>query len=426
MTESHDQWRDPEETLLDDPLDDPLGPEKGRHAGEGPLVTVVIPCYNQAHFLGEAIESVLSQSYKRFEIVVVDDGSTDDTSEVATRYPRVRCIRQENQGLSGARNTGIGHARGEYLVFLDADDRLLPEALEAGVRELGAHPECAFVSGRCNNIGPDGSPLKDPPRLHVEGDHYLALLRRCYIWPPAVVMFRRWVFEAVGGFDTSLRSSEDYDMYLRIARRFPVCNHKGAIVEYRHHGASMTRNLPRMLSHSVGVLRSQGKYLRKHLKGDKRYEEAYKAGLRFEQGNFGDPLVNEVRSALRGRAWKRAIRGVLVLVRYYPQGLTLLSERRMERHRLARRLHIRRQELEAHERWLEELEATQEKGSGGASLDQERQKTHQEVQRLRERIGRTERRLRNLDRQARTGPDPRIRKLSKRVAARLRSRVLGE
>ena len=99
-----------------------------------PLVTVVIPCYNQAHFLGEAIESVLSQSYRNFELIVVDDGSTDETSEVASRYERVRLFQQENQGLAGARNRGLGEAKGEYVVFLDADDRLLAGALEAGLR----------------------------------------------------------------------------------------------------------------------------------------------------------------------------------------------------------------------------------------------------------------------------------------------------
>src|SRR5918993_3738999 len=137
----------------------------------GPLVTVVIPCYNQAHFLTEAIESVLSQSYPNFEVVVVDDGSTDDTSEVASRYPqKVRLIRQENRGLAGARNTGIGHARGEYLVFLDADDRLLPKALEVGIEQLEAHPECAFVSGHCRWISGDGSPLTGWQQHRVEGD----------------------------------------------------------------------------------------------------------------------------------------------------------------------------------------------------------------------------------------------------------------
>src|SRR5215217_8951250 len=111
-------------------------------------VSVIIPCYNQAHFLSEAIQSVLAQSYPHFEIIVVDDGSTDTTSQVASRYPEVRCIRQNNQGLSGARNSGFAQSKGSYLVFLDADDRLLPGALETGLECLKAHPECAFVSGR--------------------------------------------------------------------------------------------------------------------------------------------------------------------------------------------------------------------------------------------------------------------------------------
>ena len=388
--------------------------------GAALLVTVVIPCYNQAHFLGEAIESVLSQSYPNFEILVVDDGSTDDTSEVATRYPRVRCIRQENRGLAGARNTGIGHARGEYLVFLDADDRLLPEALEAGVRELEAHPECAFVSSRCDNIAADGSPFPPPARLHVEGDHYLALLRRCYIWPPAVVMFRRWVFEAVGGFDTSLRSSEDYDMYLRVARRFPVCNHEEVVAEYRRrHGANMSGDRARMLSHSVGVLRSQ----REQVKGRKDYEEARKDGLRRRQWTHGDPLVEEVRTQIKEGEWGRALRGVLVLVRYYPQGLALLvlNERRMERRRRALRIQSSKQELEAHERHLEELEG----GAGEEVSESALAREYEELQQLRERIWRLERRTQNLDRESQSGLVLRIRKLVNRGVGHLRARLLG-
>src|SRR5262245_20604446 len=94
-----------------------------------PLVSVIIPCYNHAHYLGEAIESVLAQTVQDFEIIVVDDGSTDSTADVAARYPRVRYVRQNNQGLSAARNTGIKHGLGRFLVFLDADDLLLPGAL---------------------------------------------------------------------------------------------------------------------------------------------------------------------------------------------------------------------------------------------------------------------------------------------------------
>src|SRR5919202_4974837 len=196
------------------------------------LVSVVIPCYNQAHFLAEAIESVLEQTYPHFEIVVVDDGSTDNTTEVASGYypsEKVRLLRQENKGLSAARNAGLAESRGEYVVFLDADDRLLAEALEVGIRELEAHPECAFVSGHIRRIAADGSPLRTPPQAlhiaHVEGDHYARLLRYNYIETPGTVMYRRSVFDSVGGFITSTEPCEDWDLYLRIARDYPVHQH---------------------------------------------------------------------------------------------------------------------------------------------------------------------------------------------------------
>src|SRR5215212_8886473 len=137
--------------------------QKEQEGVASPLVSVVIPCYNQAHFLGEAIESVLAQSHPNFEIIVVDDGSPDDTSEVAARYPGVRLVRQENQGLSGARNAGLARSEGEYVVFLDSDDRLLPEALEAHLEHLETRPECAFVSGYYKLMADDGSPLREPP-----------------------------------------------------------------------------------------------------------------------------------------------------------------------------------------------------------------------------------------------------------------------
>ena len=116
------------------------------------LVSVVIPCYDHAQFLAQAIESVLGQSYANFEIIVVDDGSTDNTAEVVKGYSPVRYVYQKNAGRSNARNTGLQQSRGEFLVFLDADDRLLPHALETGVYCMHEHPECAFVSGHCRTI----------------------------------------------------------------------------------------------------------------------------------------------------------------------------------------------------------------------------------------------------------------------------------
>src|SRR5690348_130160 len=111
------------------------------------LVSVVITTYNHARFLGEAIESVLAQTVPPFEVIVVDDGSTDDPAAVVRRYPQLRLIRQRNQGLAAARNTGWRASGGSYLVFLDADDRLLPNALAANLRRLAEWPECAFAYG---------------------------------------------------------------------------------------------------------------------------------------------------------------------------------------------------------------------------------------------------------------------------------------
>src|SRR5207245_5342110 len=155
------------------------------------LVSVIIPCYNQAHFLGEAIESVLAQSYPHFEIIVVDDGSTDNTEEVAGSYPEVRCLRQANQGQAAARNVGLGQSCGEYAVFLDADDRLMPEALAVGLAGFAAHPDCAFVAGHHRWISADGFPLQEIPPHSVEKEHYAELLRRNYIAMLATVMYRR-------------------------------------------------------------------------------------------------------------------------------------------------------------------------------------------------------------------------------------------
>src|SRR5215831_9104653 len=98
--------------------------------GPTPLVSIIIPCYNQAHFLSDAIDSARRQTHSRIEILVIDDGSSDNTSEVAASYRDVYCIRQANQGLSAARNAGLRASKGSLLVFLDADDRLLPNAIE--------------------------------------------------------------------------------------------------------------------------------------------------------------------------------------------------------------------------------------------------------------------------------------------------------
>jgi glycosyltransferase involved in cell wall biosynthesis len=281
-----------------------------------PLVSVVITSYNQARFLADAIESVLKQTCSQFEIIVVDDGSTDNALEIVARYPRLRYIRQDNQGLSAARNTGLRESNGAYLVFLDADDRLLPIALETGVNCLRAHPKCGFVSGHYSVIASDGSPMPRRQAHCVERDHYHALLCRNYIGMHATVMYRRAIFESVGEFNTSLGACEDYDLFLRIAARVPVYCHDKVIAEYRQHDANMSRNHPLMLKSALSVLQSQ----RKHIKGHKEHEKAYQTGIKFWQSLFGDPLVTELRGRLAHGEWRQAMREMLVLLRCYPRG----------------------------------------------------------------------------------------------------------
>jgi glycosyltransferase involved in cell wall biosynthesis len=291
------------------------------------LVSVIIPCYNQANFLGEAIESALSQTYRHFEVIVVDDGSPDNTTEVASGYPGVRCIRQENQGQGAARNTGLHESKGSYLIFLDADDRLLPNALQIGLNCLDAHPECAFVYGHIKIINSDGSPQPTQEQYCIEKGHFQTFLRYNFIWTPATVMFRRDVFESIMGFEPSLSPAEDWDLYLRITRSFPIYCHDNVVAEYRVHRQNITRNYALMLKTSLAVLRSQWKYI----KGRKDYEEAYETGLKTVQDYFGEPLVDEFLGHVRGFELKQAMHKILALLRYYPQGLAKLFVRKAQR-----------------------------------------------------------------------------------------------
>src|SRR5713226_1517108 len=212
-----------------------------------PFVSVVIVCYNQAHYLGEAIESALGQSHCPLEVLVVDDGSIDHTPEVAAAYPAVRYIRQMNRGLSAARNAGLHFCTGEYVLFLDADDRLLPHAVQAGVDCFFGSPEAAFVFGGYRNIFSDGSPAPTSPRQLVASRHYWHLLQGNFIGMHATVLYRRSALEGSGGFDESLRACEDYELYLRLTQRMPVRAHGETIAEYRQHDTNMSKDYAFML-----------------------------------------------------------------------------------------------------------------------------------------------------------------------------------
>jgi glycosyltransferase involved in cell wall biosynthesis len=293
-------------------------------SGRDPTVSVVIPCHNHGRFLREAVDSVQKQTLADFEIIVIDDGSVDETPTVVASLADVRPIRQAHQGLPAARNAGWRASRGHYLVFLDADDRLLPHALQAGLDHMVAHPTAAFVSGHYVMIDGEGRPRPTQERPCVTSDHYGALLRSNYIGMHATVVYRRDALDRIGGFDPTLRACEDYDLYLRLARRAPTVCHPEIVAEYRWHGGNMSLDNALMLGSALEVLRRQRRYVRGH----RSYEKAYRQGVAFWQQLFGEPLLNNMAARVHtGAAWRPTVAMLAVLLRYYPGGLALRTAR---------------------------------------------------------------------------------------------------
>lgn len=220
-----------------------------------PKVSVIIPAYNQGHYLAEAVKSVLGQSYTDWEAIIVDDGSTDNTAEVAHSFKdaRIRYVYQENRGLSGARNTGIRHAKGKYLTFLDSDDRFLPRNLELLITELNQKPHLGLVAGQTIPIDEDGNRIG---KVFDEGlpRDLAELLLHNPIQVGCMMLRREWQ-ERVGFFDESLRSCEDWDMWLRLA--LAGCQMGWVprpVFLYRFHTKQMTRDGRQMTEATKAVL----------------------------------------------------------------------------------------------------------------------------------------------------------------------------
>src|SRR5437764_11995107 len=279
-----------------------------------PLVSVVTPCYNQAHFLRDAIESILAQTYPRIELVVVDDGSLDNTAAVVADYPVARCVRQGNRGVAEARNVGFGVTNGEYILFVDADDRLAPNAVQTHLRCFAEHPTAGFVVGAIENITSDGSYRGTPHSPVLESEQYEHLLRANHIANTIAVMFRRSVFEALGGFTGYFSPAEDYELLLRAARAFPSAHHSTVVAYYRRHATNTSRKGVIMLQAMRRVMRSQ----REVVKGNPRLEAAWRKGDNYWREFFGGVTVKETYAHLRRRdIWSaaRAVGALLVHVR---------------------------------------------------------------------------------------------------------------
>jgi len=193
---------------------------------ESSLVSVIIPTYNRVQLIAQAIDSVLSQTYRNFEIIVVDDGSTDDTKQILIPYKdRITYIYQENQGGAAARNTGINRAKGKYIAFLDSDDLWFSPKLERQVEVLDNHDDFALIYTNIVYIDNAGRFFAPGYSSRMFRSGYLfkeTLLRKVACGHPPTWLIRKTCLEDVGGFDPEFRTSHDRDMIVRISRKYQI------------------------------------------------------------------------------------------------------------------------------------------------------------------------------------------------------------
>ena len=220
-----------------------------------PTVSIIIPSYNSARYLQAAVDSVLNQTYRDIEVLVIDDGSTDDTTSVMARYgSQVRYIRQPNGGVAIARNRGIKESRGKFVAFLDADDTWHPYKLERQLSGLAAHAgrrACysAFAVAT-SELTPFAMIRSRRQRSTLED------LLRCgnVVGTPSTVVCERSLFEEAGGFDPALSQCADWDMWVRLAAVTEFLYIDEPLTIYRQHGANMSRSAPLLERDSVRVL----------------------------------------------------------------------------------------------------------------------------------------------------------------------------
>lgn len=276
-----------------------------------PRVSVIVPAYNAAVYLPYALDSVLTQSYAQWEVIVVDDGSTDNTRAVVDSYrprlgDRLQYIQQSNRGLPAARNTGIRAASGEFIALLDADDVWLPHRLERGIQVLDADPGVGLVHARVVRINAQGvitGQLAVDTRYMSGRIARHIYTRRAHIVCPTV-MFRKTCLGAAGWFDEAMQATEDRDLWFRIALRYRITYIDEVLAYYRLSPSSMTSNLDRLL-------KGQLYFVAKHFRSG--------AAPRTDQLQALGNIYRELGDSLfRGGAVKQSIGSYLRAVGYNP------------------------------------------------------------------------------------------------------------
>lgn len=215
-----------------------------------PSVSVVMPCYNAQAFIADALQSIAAQQYPgTIEILVVDDGSIDNSVQIASEFAQVTVLQQKNAGPAAARNLGLQHAHGEVIAFLDADDLWTPDSLRCRVEMLLADADAGVVFGNFTFWTPaEGMPPSDVPCRLPESVRDAS--RSGWVYPEILLdpivhiiatIVRRSVIERIGGFDTSLRTGEDYDFFIRAAHHCRFIGIDAIVARYRQHPTSITR-----------------------------------------------------------------------------------------------------------------------------------------------------------------------------------------
>jgi hypothetical protein len=293
-------------------------------------VSVVITCCNQAHALAAAVRSAVAHS-ARLQIIVVDEGSTDGTAAVARRLD-VLFLREPNGGIAAAKNRGLAAATGEFVIFLDAADKLLAGGIDIGIRALTSLPGCAMAYGRAMTAGPDGTPLPMPDMPMVRTGHHAAFLQTNLIWMSAMAIFRRDAVQHVGGFVEGLDGAADYDLYLRISRAAPIFDHGCRVALCGAARAAANGEAARLLHDTLAVMRRNCPDPQTPL------HSAWCEGYARWQEIYGTQLVDEIHAGLRDRAFADAWRKSLALLSLAPwllpralRGSVAMADQRVEK-----------------------------------------------------------------------------------------------
>jgi glycosyltransferase involved in cell wall biosynthesis len=289
-------------------------------AGEQPKISVIIPSHNGLRWLGQAVQSILAQSFRDFEIIIIDDGSDPrlaDNFNVG-QDPRIRCFRQEHQGASSARNKGIKMARGEYVTFLDDDDLYLPEKLAKQFEIMEKSRECSMSYTQALVIDEAGQIIKGREwRGDFSGNIYpqMLFIKNSFITTPAV-MLRKDIFDQVGSFCTNMDICEDLDLWRRVARISPILHIREALVMVRQKSAGLMGKAT-----IIDRVSARRDYYEKALSDDPGLTKKFKAKLFTEMYGF------YAASALSAKQYRLAASLVSKMLRYSPAGSILFCLR---------------------------------------------------------------------------------------------------